>query len=143
MRPLVTTLDAPCPLELRVRSRPRSAVLGFEELLLANLLVRKGLAQAEDVTAALEVLDRQQGRGDLYGRLAAKGGQLAQPDMREKAMASVQRYMFTKKEAAFAARARTTGAVPPAVLDATIAEQQREGLTWSLADRLVKTGKLS
>ncbi len=120
-----------------------AGVIGLEELYLANQIVKKGLAPPEEVRAALESLDRAQGKGDLLGRLGQRFPALAQPDFKEKAAASAARYMLTKHEAAFAARVRGAGAVPPAVLDAVIAEQRAEGLTWKLADRLVKTGKLS
>lgn len=118
-------------------------MVGLEELYLANLIVRKGLAPPEEVRAALESLDRAPQRGDLLGRLGQRIPALAQPDMRDKAIASVQRYMFAKQEAAFVARARAAGAVPPAVLDGAIAEQKAQGLAWKLADHLVKTSKLS
>jgi serine/threonine-protein kinase len=118
-------------------------VLGLEELYLANLIVRKNLVPAEDVRSLLEAMDREPARGDLYARLASQGGNLAQPEMREKAMAAVNRYMFSKKEAAFAERVRTSGAVPPAFLDQVVAEQKTENLGWSIADRLVKENRLS
>ncbi|MEZ0228532.1 MAG: hypothetical protein ACAI25_07885, partial [Planctomycetota bacterium] len=118
-------------------------MIGLEELYLANQLVRKGMAPPEEVRAALEALDRAPGKTDLLGRIASRVPSLAQPGFREKAQASVARYMLTKQEAAFAARVRSANAVPPAVLDSVIAEQKAEGLTWSLADRLVKTSKLS
>jgi serine/threonine-protein kinase len=118
-------------------------VIGLEELYLANLIVRRGLAAPEDVRTALEAVDRAPARGDFYGQLAGRVPALGQPDLREKAMASVQRYMFSKREGAFAQRARATGAVPPALLDAVMAEQKNEGLAWTLADRLVKTSRLS
>ncbi len=118
-------------------------MLGLEELYLANLIVRKNLAPAEDVRSLLEAMDRESARGDLYARLASQSDHLAQPDMREKALAAVNRYMFSKKEAAFADRVRVSGAVPPTLLDQVVAEQKADNLTWSLADRLMKEGKLS
>jgi hypothetical protein len=118
-------------------------VVGLEELYLANLIVRKGLAPPEEVRAALEALDRIQGKTDFVGRLGQRFPQLGQPDIKEKAAASAARYLLAKREMAFAARIRATGAVPPAVLDAVVAEQKGAGLAWTLADRLVKDGKLS
>jgi hypothetical protein len=117
--------------------------VGLEELLLANLLARRQLAAPDEIRIALEAEDRSPAKGDLYGRLAARNPGLARPDVREQALATVKRYVLAKSEAAFAARLRTSGALPPTQLEPLLALQQREQLAWTLGDRLVREGKLS
>ncbi|MBI3725333.1 serine/threonine protein kinase, partial [bacterium] len=118
-------------------------MLAFEDLLLANLIVRRALAAPEAVRQALEALDATPSRGDLMAQLAQGGGALAQPQVREQALSSVRRYTFAKGEAAFAARARASQAVPGLLLDEVLARQQREGFAWSIADKLIEEGKLT
>ena len=99
-------------------------MVGLEDLYLANMVVRKGLLQAEQVRTALEAFDRAPTKGDLYSRLAAQGGPLAHADMRQKALASISRYVFARNEAAFAARLRASGAVPHPAIDQAMEEQK-------------------
>src|SRR5579872_3256191 len=107
------------------------------------MVVRKGLLQAEQVRTALEAFDRAPTKGDLYSRLAAQGGPLAQTDMRQKALASISRYVFARNEAAFAARLRASGAVPHPAIDQAMEEQKAANHAFTLADHIVKKGLLS
>jgi serine/threonine protein kinase len=118
-------------------------LVGLEDLYLANMVVRKGLLPAEQVRSVLEAFDRGPSKGDLYSRLAAQGGTLAQSDMRQKAIASIGRYVFARNESAFAAKLRASGAVPHAAIDQAIAEQKAANLAFTLADHIVKKGLLS
>ena len=124
------------------RSGGTRRVLRLEDLLLANLVVRRGLASPPEVQAALAALDRAPQRADLIAALAARGGPLGQPQVRSEAIAGVKRFVVGRAEQIMASRLRAANVLPPAALDELVARQRAEGFAWLLADRLTHEGRL-
>ncbi|MCO5168052.1 MAG: serine/threonine protein kinase [Planctomycetes bacterium] len=115
-------------------------MLGLEDLIVANLVVRRGVADPEALRALLRQLDQAPERVPLARALHDR---LGVPLEDARAMHDgARRRMRQRSEERYLALARREPSLAAAPLDALAAEQAQQGHAGTLGERLVREGRL-
>ena len=115
-------------------------MLGLEDLLVANLVVRQGLVGAEALRPLLAELDAAPARVSLPRTLCERG--LARVEDAQALLAHSRQRMRQLFEQAYVAQARQRGWVAGNGLEAAVQEQAREGYVRPLGEKLLERGLL-